>query len=348
MREAQQRLNELGYADKYGEPLKEDGILGAKTLYAYDTYSAGNNYEPVAASENNSQRYINAITLPSRGYTIRSMNTSTPNGVDYQIDYAMYYPKMVTPKMQTNEELAQKNNYCNVQSVNNQRYYISNYNQEKTYETKIKENATLNNKSERKIRKASNIISRNSKAIKEAGKKYGVNPSIIAACIYSEQILNVNISDVFKDQMYWTNPSVGIGQVAIETAKTIENYGKIEPITYAGKREEWHANGCVLKDAWNVPGFPTPIIGTKEYAIYHRLNNEHQCIEYVAAYLQLIQDLWKEKYPTIDEKSDILATLYNIGEYGGKKGINSNPEPNHFGKVAKQNYYHMQYLLGIE
>ncbi len=40
MRQKQQRLNELGYTDKFGEKLKEDGIEGAKTRYAKDKYEA--------------------------------------------------------------------------------------------------------------------------------------------------------------------------------------------------------------------------------------------------------------------------------------------------------------------
>ena len=88
-------------------------------------------------------------------------------------------------------------------------------------------------------------------------------------------------------------------------------------------------------------------IGKKDEAISKRLSNDEQCIEYVAAYLKLIQDLWREEYPIIDGKTDILATLYNNGEYGSK-GINSNPEPNDFGDFAKKNYYYMRYLLGLE
>ena len=41
-------------------------------------------------------------------------------------------------------------------------------------------------------RVASEIISRNAVAIKNAGSYYGVNPAIIATCIYTEQITNVN------------------------------------------------------------------------------------------------------------------------------------------------------------
>ena len=79
VRREQQKLNELGYTDKFGERLKEDGIEGAKTRYAKDNYEA-----------DNAHKYI------------------TPKGADYQIDYAMYYPERDAPRMLTDEELAQK------------------------------------------------------------------------------------------------------------------------------------------------------------------------------------------------------------------------------------------------
>ncbi len=53
VRETQQKLNELGYTDKFGEPLKEDGVLGGKTQYAYDTYSTSNNRQPTKYESNN-------------------------------------------------------------------------------------------------------------------------------------------------------------------------------------------------------------------------------------------------------------------------------------------------------
>ena len=70
-------------------------------------------------------------------------------------------------------------------------------------------------------------------------------------------------------------------------------------------------------------------------------------IMYVAAYLSYIQDIWKNVYPQISGKSDILGTLYNIGEYGNN-GVNSNPQSNAFGKTVKINYDKMQELLGLK
>ena len=69
--------------------------------------------------------------------------------------------------------------------------------------------------------------------------------------------------------------------------------------------------------------------------------------EWLGADNQLGLDIWKNKYPQISGKSDILGTLYNIGEYG-KNGVNSNPQSNDFGKTVKKNYGKMQGLLGLK
>ena len=144
--------------------------------------------------------------------------------------------------------------------------------------------------------------------------------------------------------MYWDNPSVGIGQVQIETAQFIEDKGLVEKTKYLGKMQDWHANGYVEKDAWQIPGYGI-FLGTKEEAISKRLNIDEQCIEYVAGYLKYWQERWKSEYPEIDGRTAVLATLYNQNE---TRPPHPNPVPNPFGEVAKKNYNHMQYLLGIE
>ena len=44
VRQIQTQLNRMGYTDKFGEPLKEDGIVGGKTLYAFDTFDEDPEY----------------------------------------------------------------------------------------------------------------------------------------------------------------------------------------------------------------------------------------------------------------------------------------------------------------
>ncbi len=191
---------------------------------------------------------------------------------------------------------------------------------------------------------ASDIIVRNADAIKNAGRYYEVNPAIIAACIYTEQITNVNILDPLTDvPFYWADTSIGIGQVKVSTAKMLEDEGYIAKTEYHSM--EVYGNRIVAR--WKTPGHEGGVIyaGSREEAIAHRLTTESENINYVAAYLRYYQDRWKDAYPEIDGRTAVLATLYNQGEQWPPHG---NPKPNDFGKQAKSEYYYMRQLLGLD
>ena len=177
--------------------------------------------------------------------------------------------------------------------------------------------------------KADEIIINNTQNIKDAAAEFGVNPGILAATIYAEQRLNVNWKD------HWIDPlaadvldvSLGVSQIRISTAVKIENAGYIEKTVYY----EWHTNSAVEN---------------QRAGVVYKLQNDETNIRYATAYLSYIQDIWKESYPEIDGRTAILATLYNISEYGSH-GVNSNPSSNEFGSFAKENYY-MRKLLGLD
>ena len=188
---------------------------------------------------------------------------------------------------------------------------------------------------------ASEIIKRNAQAIKNAGAYYGVNPAIIASCIYTEQILNVDWFDSLTDiSMFWLDTSIGIGQVKVSTAKMLEDNGYIAPTTFD------HSEAYLLDIVYyyNAPGVGLLVADSREEAIAHRLANENENVNYVAAYLKYWQDRWKEAYPEIDGRTAILATLFNQGELRPPHG---NPQPNSFGEQAKKEYYYMRDLLGL-
>ena len=44
-----------------------------------------------------------------------------------------------------------------------------------------------------------------------------------------------------------------------------------------------------------------------------RLDNDYENIMYVAAYLSQFVDQWKEEFPEISVRPDILGTLFNLG-----------------------------------
>ncbi len=191
---------------------------------------------------------------------------------------------------------------------------------------------------------ASDIIVRNADAIKNAGAYYGVNPGIIAACIYTEQITNVNITDLADLPFYFADTSIGIGQIKVSTAKMLEDSGYIQKTEYAGTErigtEFW---GFDL-DVWHAPAYGY-VYGSRERAIAHRLTVESENVNYVAAYLSYFQDRWKGQYPEIDGRTAVLATLFNQGE---TRPPHPNPEPREFGNQARDEYPYMRKLLGLD
>ncbi len=193
---------------------------------------------------------------------------------------------------------------------------------------------------------ASEIIVRNATAIKNAGAYYGVNPAIIAACIYTEQITNVNILDTLTDvPAYFADTSIGIGQVKVSTAKMLEDKGYIQKTEYVGNERVWTGTWSYYTDVWYAPAYGR-VQGSRENAIAHRLTVESENVNYVAAYLKYFQDRWKDAYPEIDGRTAILATLYNLGENANSP--NPNPKPIKFGIDARNEYHYMRQLLGLE
>ncbi len=184
---------------------------------------------------------------------------------------------------------------------------------------------------------ASNIIRENAWAIKNAGAYYGVNPAILAGCIYTELTWNYNWVDELTDlPLYFLDTSIGIAQVKVSTAIMLEDSGYIAKTEFS----------YIVENLWYAPGVGYVEANNRNQAVATRLTSPSESINYAAAYLSYIQDLWRDAYPQIDGKSDILGTLYNIGEYGSR-GINSNPESRPFGDNVKNEYNYMRELLGI-
>lgn len=176
---------------------------------------------------------------------------------------------------------------------------------------------------------ASKIIKANAKSILAAGKEFGVNPAIIASCIYTEQTKNVNWIDHVTDRGWATalDTSIGIGQVKLSTARNLEDNGylpKTEGVSYV------YMNYKITRDE----------------KIVEKLSDPETNVLYVAAELKYRQDLWKDQYPMIDGDSAILGTLYNLGDYSKKP--NASPKPSPFGSEVKKNYHQMRTLLEME
>lgn len=117
--------------------------------------------------------------------------------------------------------------------------------------------------------------------------------------------------------------SVGIAQVKMTTAESVEEAGLMERI-----------------DA-EVYGF---VVISHHKLRYARLCDNKTNIRYAAAYLKQLTDAWQPSYKNIAKSPSILGTLYNIG-IGNP---HSDPEPNDFGNDVAKVYDKMKELLGIE
>ena len=169
------------------------------------------------------------------------------------------------------------------------------------------------------------IIFKNAQNIRDAAKEYGVNPAILASCIYTEQTTNVDWIDSVTDRpLFFADTSIGVAQVKVSTAEKMENLG------YMPKTEGYKANGRII---------------SRQEAIADKLMDDAQCIRYAAAYLRYHQDEWKESYPEIDGRTGILATLFNLGE---RNPPHANPKPNDFGEKSKGSYGLMKNILGMK
>ncbi len=182
------------------------------------------------------------------------------------------------------------------------------------------------------------MIRGNKENILNAASAYGLDPQTLAACIYVEQVKNVDFKDYYLD---WTagtlglDTSLGIAQVKISTAQLVDDVGYMQ------------------FDEEDYPGFV-------DSGIMSRLADDEINIMYAAAYLKYQQDQWINVAPQITDPS-LLGTLYNLGHEERGKGIlgyvfgvgnsprtaHASPQPNPFGLEVKNNYQKMGDLLGL-
>lgn len=170
-------------------------------------------------------------------------------------------------------------------------------------------------------------IKKNEKHIKNASQIFDVNKNILSAVIYIERRENYTWEDVALDEylaQVGLNSSIGFCQVKLKTAYWIEVQLNDTNSTY-------------------FPGdkyYQRLIISKTPEEIVKKLQTDSINILYAAAYLRIMEKRWeKEGYP-INNKPEILGTLYSTGLFyrsGEERKPNSNPKSNWFGKLVKAN-----------
>lgn len=175
--------------------------------------------------------------------------------------------------------------------------------------------------------RANNIIKMYSAIIIESAAEFNVDPVIVGSVIYQEQSTNVNFVDTLTDYIggiYHLNTSVGVGQVRVNTAKSLEN------IYYALKSD---IDESIFID--------TNVIRV------HRLLEASINIRFVTAKIAFSQERWEKAGISIKDKSDILGTLYNIEDIDKPVEPHSDAQANDFGLGVKNNYSKVKDLLGL-
>jgi len=174
--------------------------------------------------------------------------------------------------------------------------------------------------------KTSSKIIERKEMISFASEKFDVNPAYLSAIIYTERTKNFDWTDEAFDEAIarvGQNSSLGFAQVKMKTAYFIER--QLSDSTsdfYCGKKYE-----SILK------------VSKTPYFLIEKLKDDSTNILYAAAYLRIIQSFWSKNGYSIDDRPEIIGSLYQLGLFypsGKVREPHFNPRPNEFGEKVKE------------
>jgi hypothetical protein len=146
------------------------------------------------------------------------------------------------------------------------------------------------------------------------------------AIVYVERISNFDWKDKALDILLANsghNSSIGFCQVKLKTAYWVEvQLNDSSSIYWPGKE---YANILSVSQS------PKELIA--------KLENDSLNIMYAAAYFRIIQSRWERAGHSINDRADILGTLYSTGIFnpdGTERLPRTNPEANMFGRKVKK------------
>jgi len=162
--------------------------------------------------------------------------------------------------------------------------------------------------------------------IESAAKYFDINPKYLSAIIYVERTLNYDWEDDVLDIPLAEggfNSSIGFCQVKMKTAYWVEvQLSDSKSSYFPGKKY----SSCL-----KMSKSPEEII--------KKLQSDSLNIYYAAAYIRIMQSRWSKTNCSIDNKPEILGTLYSTGLFhidGTEREPRKNPEANSFGKKAAE------------
>ncbi len=163
--------------------------------------------------------------------------------------------------------------------------------------------------------------------IQSAAKHFKVNPATLSAIIYTERTLNYDWCDEKFDVVLFEelglNSSIGFCQIKIKTAFFIEHQ-------FTNPNERYYPGekfSGLLK------------LSMSKKQLLNKIVQDSLNICYAAAYLRMMQCRWTKANSPIDDRPDILGTLYSTGLYhddGSERSPHDNPKFNPFGKRVKE------------
>lgn len=163
--------------------------------------------------------------------------------------------------------------------------------------------------------------------IEKASKEFNVDMKTLSAVIYVERTLNYTWEDEALDEYLaqaGLNSSIGFCQIKMKTAYWIETQlNDTKSIYFPGQTY-----------------FGKLQISKNPQAIIDKLKNDSLNIMYAAAYLRIMISRWEKSGYPIENRPEILGTLYSTGLFyknGEERTPNSNPKSNKFGKLVKKN-----------
>jgi predicted lipoprotein with Yx(FWY)xxD motif len=163
------------------------------------------------------------------------------------------------------------------------------------------------------------IISTHADLIVEYGEKLKVDPRAIAGAILAENSMNVSVDDTAQNWL----ASFGITKVTVGGYSKEFTYG----LGQVGSTVVYQAEDKLAK-------IENRTRLSSDESRRQALTPEGS-IKYVAAYMKIVSDAYKEAGFNIDNQPEILATVYNLGqpeERAQRAKINNRqPKPNYFG-----------------
>ena len=188
-------------------------------------------------------------------------------------------------------------------------------------------------------------VSKDKNLIDSAANLTGVEPRLIVAVLVGEQIRLFNSNrEAYKK---WIGPlkilsvetqfSLGVTGIKVATAQKIEkNLKDSTSVFYLGKEYE------------NLLDFETPSVSDERFRRLTSYQNHFYSYLYAALNVKQMKVQWEKAGFPIDNRPEILATLYNVGFEAsipkenpivGGSGINIKGKKYTFGSVAYEFYY---------